>query len=58
MARLEGMFDTRGKSMIAGGASGIGGACAEVMADQGARVRRVGTHALVGGLPGPDAELE
>ena len=39
MASLEQMFDVRGKSVIVtGGASGIGRAYAEVMADNGARV--------------------
>lgn len=39
MASLERMFDVRGKSVIVtGGASGIGKAYAEVMAEQGARV--------------------
>ena len=39
MATLEEMFDVRGKSVIVtGGASGIGRAYAEVMADNGARV--------------------
>ena len=39
MAALETMFDVRGKSVIVtGGASGIGRAYAEVMADNGARV--------------------
>ncbi|TGD42611.1 SDR family oxidoreductase [Pseudotabrizicola sediminis] len=39
MAALETMFDVRGKStIITGGASGIGKAYAEIMAQQGARV--------------------
>jgi NAD(P)-dependent dehydrogenase (short-subunit alcohol dehydrogenase family) len=39
MANLQQMFDVRGKSVIVtGGASGIGRAYAEVMADNGARV--------------------
>lgn len=39
MATLQEMFDVRGKSVIVtGGASGIGRAYAEVMADHGARV--------------------
>ena len=39
MATLQEMFDVRGKSVIVtGGASGIGRAYAEVMADNGARV--------------------
>lgn len=39
MASLQEMFDVRGKSVIVtGGASGIGRAYAEVMADNGARV--------------------
>lgn len=39
MAALEKMFDVRGKStIVTGGASGIGRACAEVMAEHGARV--------------------
>ena len=39
MATLQQMFDVRGKSVIVtGGASGIGRAYAEVMADNGARV--------------------
>ena len=39
MATLREMFDVRGKSVIVtGGASGIGRAYAEVMADHGARV--------------------
>ena len=39
MATLEKMFDVRGKSVIVtGGASGIGRAYAEIMAEQGARV--------------------
>ncbi len=39
MASLDEMFDVRGKSVIVtGGASGIGRAYAEVMADNGARV--------------------
>src|SRR3954467_9046543 len=39
MATLQEMFDVRGKSaIVTGGASGIGRAYAEVMADNGARV--------------------
>ena len=39
MQSLQEMFDVRGRSVIVtGGASGIGRACAEVMADNGARV--------------------
>ncbi|WP_315860290.1 SDR family NAD(P)-dependent oxidoreductase [Rhizobium leguminosarum] len=39
MATLQEMFDVRGKAVIVtGGASGIGRAYAEVMADHGARV--------------------
>ena len=39
MATLQEMFDVRGKSVIVtGGASGIGRAYAEVMAENGARV--------------------
>ncbi|TIN63783.1 MAG: SDR family NAD(P)-dependent oxidoreductase, partial [Mesorhizobium sp.] len=39
MAALEKMFDVRGKSVIVtGGASGIGQAYAEIMAEHGAKV--------------------
>ena len=54
MATLQEMFDVRGKSVIVtGGASGIGRAYAEVMADNGARVcifdiDEAGLEAVVG----------